>query len=181
MSALLLGTRPRLHRVLAPAAILVAALSVLQAGLVLLAACRREPAPPLPISEIETAQPAVLRVCADPDALPFSNLRGEGFENALAEMLARHRGQKVAHEWHVQRRGFVREALGAGRCDVVMGVPTSLERVLVTRPYYRSTHVGDDYANTPPAHPLARRAVVRPEIDRLLDGFGVPRAPRGES
>lgn len=136
------STRPRLHRVLAPVALVAAAVAILPAGLVLLAACR-QPARTDAIGHVEgsDARNAVLRVCADRNNLPFSNARGEGFENELAELLARDRGRQVAYEWHAQRRGFVRETLGAGRCDVIMGVPTSLERVLPRRPYYRSTYV----------------------------------------
>jgi mxaJ protein len=130
-----------------------------------------------------------LRVCADPNNLPFSNARGEGFENRIAELMARDRGAALAYTWWAQRRGFFRSTLGAGQCDVVMGVPTSFERVLATRPYYRSTYVfvsrgdreprvrsfddpilrrlrvgvqiiGADYANAPPAHALSRRGIV---------------------
>ena len=134
--------------------------------------------------------PRVLRVCADPNNLPFSNARGEGFENKLAELVARELGARLEYTWHAQRRGFVRNTLRAGACDLVPGVPSSLELVMPTRPYYRSTYVfvhradarftvrsfddpvlrrlrvgvqfiGDDYANTPPAHALAARGIVR--------------------
>jgi mxaJ protein len=131
----------------------------------------------------------VLRVCADPNNLPFSNQRREGFEDRIAALLAQDLGADLEYTWFAQRRGFIRETLRAGRCDVVLGVPTSFERALVTRPYYRSTYVfvsrrdralgvhsfddaalralrigvqlvGDDYANPPPAHALARRGIV---------------------
>jgi mxaJ protein len=130
-----------------------------------------------------------LRVCADPNNLPFSNQKGEGFENELAEMMAREMGAKLRYTWWAQRRGFIRNTLKAGECDVVMGVPSSMDMVLATRPYYRSTYVflyrkdsgldvhsfddpvlrklrigvqlvGDDYANTPPAHALGKRGIV---------------------
>lgn len=132
----------------------------------------------------------VLRVCADPNNLPFSNDREQGFENKLASMLARDLGARVEYTWWAQRRGFFRNTLNAGACDVVMGVPTSFELSWTTRPYYRSTYVfvtrrsrrlriqsfddpqlrkltvgvqliGDDGANTPPAHALANRGIVR--------------------
>jgi mxaJ protein len=132
----------------------------------------------------------VLRVCSDPNNLPFSNDRGEGFENRLAELLARELDARVEYTFWAQRRGFLRNTLSAERCDVVMGVPSALEQVATTRPYYRSTYVfvsrrdrkldittlddprlreltigvpliGDDYANTPPAHALARRGIVQ--------------------
>jgi mxaJ protein len=131
----------------------------------------------------------VLRVCADPNNLPFSNDRQEGFENELSALLARELRARVQYTWWAQRRGFVRNTLNAGTCDVVMGVPMSFELTLVTRPYYRSTYVfvtrrdaklrveslddpvlrrvrvgvqlvGDDGANTPPAHALARRGII---------------------
>ena len=82
-----------------------------------------------------------LRVCADPNNLPFSNRRQEGFENRLAEIVARDLGARVRYTWWAQRRGFFRNTLQAGLCDVVLGVPASLEMVAVTRPYYRSTYV----------------------------------------
>ena len=81
----------------------------------------------------------VLRVCADPNNLPFSNDRGEGFENKIAEMLAHDLGERVEYTWWAQRRGFFRNTLKAGMCDVVMGVPSGFEMALTTRPYYRSS------------------------------------------
>ena len=82
-----------------------------------------------------------MRVCADPNNLPFSNRAGEGFENALAELVARDLGLQVAYYWWPQRRGFVRNTLKLGDCDVVMGITAESELVLATRPYYRSTYV----------------------------------------
>jgi mxaJ protein len=125
----------------------------------------------------------VLRVCADPDNLPYSNQRGEGFENRLADLVARELGATVAYTWMPQQRGFVRNTLNAGECDVMMNVPSTLEMVAATRPYYRGTYVfvtrppgirsfddprlakmriglqmvGDDY--TPPAYALAARGL----------------------
>jgi mxaJ protein len=130
-----------------------------------------------------------LRVCSDPNNLPFSNQKQEGFENRIAELIAREMGTKVEYTWLPQRRGFLRNTLLAGKCDVVMGITTGAERVLTTAPYYRSTYVfvsrkdrrlgirslddsalrtlkigvqlvGDDYANTPPVHALSRRGVT---------------------
>jgi quinoprotein dehydrogenase-associated probable ABC transporter substrate-binding protein len=138
------------------------------------------------------AQPAAsteLRVCADPNNLPFSNQQGEGFENALARLVARDLGRSVTYTWWPQRRGFIRNTLRAGRCDVVMGIPAAFELAQPTRPYYRSTYVfvtrrdrgldirsfddpilkqlkigihviGDDYANVPPAQALVRRGII---------------------
>ncbi|HXD50613.1 MAG TPA: ABC transporter substrate-binding protein, partial [Burkholderiales bacterium] len=70
---------------------------------------------------IELVDPKVLRVCADPHNLPFSNDKGEGFENKLAELVAKELGKHVTYTWWAQRRGFVRNTLKAGRCDVIMG------------------------------------------------------------
>jgi mxaJ protein len=132
----------------------------------------------------------VLRVCADPNNLPYSNRRLEGFENRLAEMVARDLHATVRYTWWPQHRGFIRNTLKAGTCDVLMGLPSSVELALTTRPYYRSTYVfvyprnrgiavrslddpalrklrvgvqmiGDDGTNSPPAHALANRGVIR--------------------
>src|SRR4051794_36669798 len=87
------------------------------------------------------ASAPVLRVCADPNNLPFSNRRGEGFENAIAALLARDLGRTLAYAWWPQRRGFARNTLSAGACDVMVGVPSGYELAWTTRPYYRSTYV----------------------------------------
>ena len=146
------------------------------------------PAAEPPSPRAADARP-VLRVCADPNNLPFSNEAGQGFDNAIAELIARELGATVEYTWWAQRRGFIRNTLGAGACDLVFGVPVRSERALATRPYYRSTYVfvtraslsppirsmddarlrqlrvgvhliGDDYTNTPPAHALARRGIT---------------------
>lgn len=131
-----------------------------------------------------------LRVCADPDNLPFSDADGGGFENRLAQLLASDLGATVVYTWWAQRRGFLRETLTAGRCDVVLGLPARIEAAWTTRPYYRSSYVfvqrggapppplrslddarlrqariavplvSDDGANAPPAHALARRGLA---------------------
>jgi mxaJ protein len=132
---------------------------------------------------------AILRVCADPNNLPFSNIHGEGFENAIAELLAHDLGRKVAYTWWPWRRGFIRNTLRAEHCDVVIGVPSRFELAATTSPYYRSSYVfvtrrdrklaltsfddaqlrqlriglhaiGDDYTNVPPAQALAARGIV---------------------
>jgi mxaJ protein len=134
-------------------------------------------------------QGRLLRVCADPNNLPFSNDRLEGFENRIADLLAREMNATVQYTWWAQRRGFFRNTIRACSCDVVLGVPSSFEMVLPTSPYYRSTYVflsrkdrgldirslddsilrrltigvhfiGDDYSNTPPAHALGNRGIV---------------------
>ncbi|HEX6059526.1 MAG TPA: substrate-binding domain-containing protein [Gemmatimonadaceae bacterium] len=154
-----------------------------------------------------TSKGRVLRVCADPNNLPFSNGGGEGFENRLAALVARELDARVEYTWWAQRRGFVRNTLRAGTCDVIMGVPSSFELVLPTRPYYRSTYVfvhradasfrvrsfdddvlrrvrvgvqlvGDDYANTPPAHALGRRGIVENVRGyRVAEDYALPNPP----
>ena len=140
-------------------------------------------------SHAEATPARELKVCADPNNLPWSNQAGQGFENRIAELVARDMGARVAYTWWPQRRGFFRETLKAGKCDVVIGVPTTLDVVAPTRPYYRSTYVfvsrkdrglhltslddprlktltigvqmmGDDGSNPPPVHALARRGVI---------------------
>jgi mxaJ protein len=83
-----------------------------------------------------------LRVCADPNNLPFSNRAGAGYENKIAELVARDLGVTLRYTWWPQRRGFLRNTLNAHhRCDVVIGYPATDPMVLPTRPYYRSTYV----------------------------------------
>lgn len=82
-----------------------------------------------------------LRVCADPSNLPFSNERGEGFENKIAELMARKLGVPLTYTWYPNSTGFVRNTLRAYRCDLIMGVVTADELVQNTNPYYRSTYV----------------------------------------
>jgi hypothetical protein len=79
---------------------------------------------------IELVDPKVLRVCADPRNLPFSNEKGEGFENKLAELFAEKLHKKLDYMYFPQATGFVRMTLGAHRCDVIMGFrrATSLSR-----------------------------------------------------
>jgi mxaJ protein len=146
-----------------------------------------------------TAPRKTLRVCADPNNLPFSNDKGEGFENRLAELVAREMRAEVHYTWWAQRRGFVRNTLNAGTCDVIMGIPSSFELARATRPYYRAGYVfvypeasgfeirslddpilrrlrigvhtiGDDYANVPPAHALAARGMVENVVGYSIYG-----------
>jgi mxaJ protein len=144
----------------------------------------------LPTACIGKREPSrVLRICADPNNLPFSNRREEGFENRVAEILARDMGARLEYTWWPQRRGFVRNTLRARKCDVMPGVASGYELVLSTKPYYRSTYVfvsrkdrhagirslddprlrglkigvqliGEDGFNTPPVHALSRRGIV---------------------
>src|SRR5579864_1667407 len=91
-------------------------------------------------SQLELVDPNVLRVCADPNNLPFSNEKGEGFENKIAEMLAAKLDRKLAYAWYPQATGFVRNTLGAYRCDLIPGFPQGDELVQSTNPYYRTAY-----------------------------------------
>jgi mxaJ protein len=130
-----------------------------------------------------------LRVCADPNNMPFSNAKEEGFENRLAALVGGSLGLQVEYVWWAQHRGFIRRTLKAGDCDVLMGVPALLDTVETTRPYYASTYVfvsradrrlgiasirdarlrslkigvqlvGDNGFNTPPAHAIAAQGLT---------------------
>ncbi|MGA8707087.1 MAG: substrate-binding domain-containing protein [Steroidobacteraceae bacterium] len=134
-------------------------------------------------------QRRTLVVCADPNNLPFSNRSGQGFENKLAELLARDMRAHVEYVWWAQRRGYVRSTLNEARCDLWPGVATGVDMVSTTHPYYRSTYVfvtrrarhltglslddprlkrlsigvqmiGNDATNTPPAQALALRGIT---------------------
>jgi quinoprotein dehydrogenase-associated probable ABC transporter substrate-binding protein len=89
---------------------------------------------------IELVDPKVLRVCADPRNMPFSNEKGEGFENKLAELFAAKLNKKLDYTFFPQATGFVRVTLGSHRCDVIMGFPQGDELVQGTNPYYRTAY-----------------------------------------
>ncbi len=89
---------------------------------------------------IELVDPKVLRVCADPRNLPFSNEKGEGFENKLAELFAEKLQKKLDYMYFPQAAGFVRMTLVAHRCDVIMGFPQGDDLVQGTNPYYRTAY-----------------------------------------
>jgi quinoprotein dehydrogenase-associated probable ABC transporter substrate-binding protein len=89
---------------------------------------------------IELIDPKVLRVCADPRNMPFSDEKGEGFENKLAELVAQKLGKSLAYNWYPQAPGFVRNTLGAYKCDVIMGYPQGNDVVQSTNPYYRTAY-----------------------------------------
>lgn len=143
--------------------------------------------------------PKPLIVCADPNNLPFSNRKGEGFENWLAHDIAQSLDRPLQYVWWAQRRGFVRNTVGKDACDLWPGVASNLERLATSRPYYRSSYmfvtradrslgslslddprlrnlilgvqlVGDDGGNTPPAHALARRGIVQNVRGYMLYG-----------
>lgn len=89
---------------------------------------------------IELVDPKVLRVCADPRNMPFSNEKGEGFENKLAELFAGKLHKKLDYMFFPQATGFVRMTLGSHRCDVIMGFPQGDDLVQGTNPYYRTAY-----------------------------------------
>jgi mxaJ protein len=127
-------------------------LAALVAALTLCAAVSRARAAESPNAGAPAARE--LRVCSDPNNMPFSNERREGFENALAELLARDLGAELSYLWWPQRRGFLKRTLNAHLCDVVMGMPAHFERVLTTQPVYRSTYVFVARASAPPVRSL---------------------------
>jgi quinoprotein dehydrogenase-associated probable ABC transporter substrate-binding protein len=130
-----------------------------------------------------------LRVCADPNNLPFSNKGGEGFENKLAQMLGQWMHKTVEYTWAMQQKQFLQDTLDADKCDVVMSLPTRDKAELTTDPYYRSTYalvyranapyqlkslddprlrkleigvhaIGDDWADLPSGSVLANRGII---------------------
>jgi mxaJ protein len=82
-----------------------------------------------------------LRVCADPDNLPFSSTKKNGFENELAQLVAAELREHLTYVWQRMGRGFVRDYLNKAQCDLLIGIPTDFRMVMTTRPYYRSTYV----------------------------------------
>lgn len=150
-----------------------------------------------------------LRVCADPDNLPYSNLGQEGYENKIAQVLAQDLHARVAYTWLKQRQSFFRQTLGADRCDVVISVPGGFERVRTTRPYYRSGYVvvsqrqrrldfqsyddpvlrglkiglhtvGNDGSNSPPAVALGRHGLANNIFGFSLWGGASVKQPQGQ-
>jgi mxaJ protein len=134
-----------------------------------------------------------LRVCADPMNMPFTNKNREGFDNKIADLIARELGDSVSYAWWPSRRGYLRNTLSAGTCDLVIGVPVGFDPVATSKPYYRSTYyivtrsdkhldikslddprlkhlrigvnlLDGDYTNTPPAHALSAHGITGPGI-----------------
>lgn len=81
------------------------------------------------------------KVCADPDNMPYSNARGEGFEDKIAEVLAKDIGKKLSYTYAYNRQGFLRNTINAGRCDVIIGTTSDYDALRTSAPYYRSGHV----------------------------------------
>ena len=134
-------------------------------------------------------KPGIIRVCADPDNMPLSNQKGEGFEQKIAELIAKEWNAKIEYAWWPVRRGFFARALNGRYCDVAIQAPADFDMAAVTRPYFRSGYVfvtrkdsgldiksladprlkklkigvnilNSDAENTPPAMALSRYGVV---------------------
>lgn len=86
------------------------------------------------------AQALELRVCADPDNMPFSNSRGEGFENRILQLVAKDIGADLTYVWGNERRATAIEVLHKGRCDLVPSTIADAHGVAVTAPYMRSSY-----------------------------------------
>jgi quinoprotein dehydrogenase-associated probable ABC transporter substrate-binding protein len=89
----------------------------------------------------DTVDRTELKVCADPNNLPFSDEKKEGFENKIAELMGAELGLKVDYTWFPQVIGFVRNTLRAHLCDLVMGTVAGDEIMQTTNPYYFTTYV----------------------------------------
>lgn len=87
------------------------------------------------------ADDSEFKVCADPENMPYSNIKQEGFEDKIAEVLAKDLGKKLSFTYAYSRQGFFRNTLGANRCDVVMGTTSDSDMMRTSKPYYRSGHV----------------------------------------
>lgn len=87
------------------------------------------------------ADDSEFKVCADPENMPYSNNKQEGFEDKIAEVLAKDLGKKLAFTYAYSRQGFYRNTLGANRCDVVMGTNSDSDLMRTSKPYYRAGHV----------------------------------------
>lgn len=82
-----------------------------------------------------------LRVCADPDNMPFSSAEGEGFENKLAELIAQKLGARLEYSWFAEESGYVPNTMGRGACDLVMGYAQGTGLIEDTNPYYYTSYV----------------------------------------
>ena len=152
------------------------------------------------VLSLATLQAADLRVCADPNNLPFSNRQQQGFDNQIAKLIAAELGKGVTYVWAPERgESFVRKTLLAKRCDVLMGIPSAYPEALASEPYYRSTYVflwrrdrnlqvrslndpalhrlrigvhvvSDDASNLPPAQALANRGMFRNMVSYSIYG-----------
>jgi mxaJ protein len=171
---------------------------------------RRRLFPALALIAVTSSQAATkLTICSDPNNLPFSNQARQGFENKIAELVARQLGRPFEYVWWAQRRGYVRNTLNEEKCDIWPGVASGVERLATTKPYYRSTYVfviradshlegltlddgrlksvpigvqmiGSDANNTPPAHAIASRGIVDNVHGYMLYGNYARRNPAAD-
>src|SRR5262245_21611518 len=96
----------------------------------------------LPVSaSAEPAASGLLRVCADPDNMPFSNAEGQGFENKLAELIAEKLDARLEYSWFAEKSGYVPNTMGRGACDLVMGYAQGTGLIEDTNPYYYTSYV----------------------------------------
>ena len=94
-----------------------------------------------PVEPTRVPKDDEFKVCADQDNLPYSNDKGEGFENKFAEVLAADLGKELSYQFWHDRFGFLRNTLNAKRCDVIIGTNTTYDALDTTKPYYRAGHV----------------------------------------
>jgi mxaJ protein len=120
-----------------------------------------------------------LRVCADPDNLPYSRADGSGFENRIAELVAAELHRPLEYAWLPDRRGFVRKTLGAQLCDVVIGVPAGFERTANTQPYYRSAYVLVERAGDAPLRSFDDPRLATMRVGVQLIGNDLAASPPG--
>jgi mxaJ protein len=150
-----------------------------------------------------------LRVCADPNNLPFSNEQQQGFENRIMSVVADELGDTLSYVWWAQRRGLITNALNEGLCDIIPGIGTVSGVLLTYPPYYRSSYVfvarrdgphitsfddpllrklklgvqlvGGDNAASPPALALSRRGIVDNVQGFMIAGdYAKPNPPARE-
>ncbi len=114
-------------------------LNLLQAGSVFAAGQDREDG--LPGMPYRIPSDKEFRVCADPESLPYSNQKGEGFENKIAEVLAKDLGKELTYEFWLDRQGYLRNTINAQRCDVIIGMGSDVDTLRTSKPYYRSGYV----------------------------------------
>lgn len=149
-----------------------------------------------------------LRICADPNNLPYSNSKGQGFENKVAQLVAGDLGRSVEYVWWPQQRpSFLRYTLLANRCDVVLGIAAGAARLRTTNPYYRSSFVfvtrrdeqpavhsmddarlrrvrigvhvvGQDYSSVPPVKALVERGITTNIVGYSIYGDYSTQNPR---
>jgi quinoprotein dehydrogenase-associated probable ABC transporter substrate-binding protein len=132
---------------------------------------------PLLLAAASLLPGGTLRVCADPNSLPFSNQHGDGIENRLAQMVARDLGAQLEFVWWPQRGHLIKNTLAANRCDALMGVPSEMPGALTTSPWYRSTYVFvQRRSGGPPVTSLQddRLASMRIGIHMVGEGYAPP-------